>query len=84
MFFFVRNKVVLIGTVLSGSIAKLALKVLDTPADLAMSSRYSDIFVYMSAPDEINARTRSTLLDNEKIAVSYVKVDDSPQVFTKD
>lgn len=59
----------LVGTMQNGANARPCVKVLDDPFNLASSTNYGNFFYFSLMSNEINARTKSTILKDGFIAV---------------
>ncbi len=69
------NRVVFVGTFFQGSNARPIVRTLDRPEDIGNSSLLDSFYYFSLSPNEINARTRSVVLDDGLIAMSYVHVE---------
>ena len=73
----------LVGTMQNGANARPCVKVLDDPFNLASSTNYGNFFYFSLMSNEINARTKSTILKDGFIAVSYVHHESPTNMFYK-
>ena len=69
------TKVVLVGTFFQGSNARPIVRISDQPEDIASTTLFDSFYYFSLSSNEINARTRSVVLDDGLIAMSYVHVE---------
>ncbi len=78
---FTGNSIVFVGTIWQGANMKPSIRNMDNPSFLSQSSLFDTLCFFGINQNEINARTHSTVMENGRIAVTYVHTIPSSSLF---